>query len=254
MNKIILTSAVILFIGFSAFAQHDFTSLVQYLGNASGSDDLKRSQRDLRYEIRGTYERPVTQEKLGNARLISDVIHQYAVNWITDYVSMEISAIHSGKLMKAKSPNDVLSAEQKNILNTADIGTYIFVDVNYKYENAATHNMDNHTMHTWVRVAPEIEAEYTGGLSAMKEYLKENGIDKISEKGFGIFQQALISFTVDPNGNIAGAEISQTSGDAETDKVLLEAIGKMPKWKPAENSKGIKVKQEFEFSVGNGGC
>jgi len=29
----------------------------------------------------------------------------------------------------------------------------------------------------------------------------------------------------------------------------------MPRWKPAENSKGIKVKQEFEFIVGNGdGC
>ena len=88
----------------------------------------------------------------------------------------------------------------------------------------------------------------------MKEYLKENGIDKISEKALGIFQQALISFTVDTDGNITDAEISQTSGDPETDKVLLDALNKMPKWKPAENSKGIKVKQEFEFSVGNGGC
>jgi len=50
-------------------------------------------------------------------------------------------------------------------------------------------------------------------------------------------------------------QLSKTSGDQKTDKLLLKAINKMPKWKPAENSDGIKVKQEFEFSVGNcGGC
>ena len=34
----------------------------------------------------------------------------------------------------------------------------------------------------------------------------------------------------------------------------METINKMPKWKPAENANGLKMKQEFEFSVGIPGC
>ena len=45
--------------------------------------------------------------------------------------------------------------------------------------------------------------------------------------------------------------VSKSSGDAATDKLLLKAITKMPKWKPAETTDGTKVKQAFEFSVNN---
>jgi hypothetical protein len=32
--------------------------------------------------------------------------------------------------------------------------------------------------------------------------------------------------------------------------MLVEAIHKMPKWKPAQDAKEKNVKQEFEFSIG----
>jgi TonB family protein len=63
-----------------------------------------------------------------------------------------------------------------------------------------------------------------------------------------------VEFTVNEDCEIANAQISKTSGDQETDELLLNVINQMPKWKPAENAKGRKVKQEFEFSVGNVGC
>ena len=50
-------------------------------------------------------------------------------------------------------------------------------------------------------------------------------------------------------GKIADATISKSSGDAATDKLLLKAITKMPKWKPAQTTDGTKVTQEFEFVV-----
>jgi TonB family protein len=68
------------------------------------------------------------------------------------------------------------------------------------------------------------------------------------------FQQGKVLFTVSEAGEIVNTKISKTSGDAKTDKLMIEAINKMPKWKPAENAKGIKVAQEFEFGVGRGGC
>ena len=63
------------------------------------------------------------------------------------------------------------------------------------------------------------------------------------------FTQAIVSFTVNEDGKIADAIVSKSSGDAATDKLLLKAINKMPKWKPAETADGTKVKQAFEFSV-----
>ena len=102
----------------------------------------------------------------------------------------------------------------------------------------------------FITVVPEIEAEYIGGYQELIKYLKVNVIDKISEPSVTAirfqppFQSAKVIFTVNEEGKIVNATISKTSGDAKTDKILPDAINKMPKWKPA-NEKGIKVKQEF---------
>ena len=109
-------------------------------------------------------------------------------------------------------------------------------------------------MHFEVTVVPEIEAEFIGGHEQLTQYLKENAIDKISETDSKTMQQAIVSFTVNEKGAITNAQISTTSGDPEIDKLLMKAITRMPKWKPAENAMGIKVKQDFQFTVGNGGC
>jgi len=37
-------------------------------------------------------------------------------------------------------------------------------------------------------------------------------------------------------------------------KLILDETKKMPKWKPAKNSEGIKIKQEFSIPFGGGGC
>ena len=136
------------------------------------------------------------------------------------------------------------------------MGSNIIVDVNYKYKNPVTNEINIHTMHAAVTLVPEIEAEYIGGYEQLRKYLKEKCIKKISELIPKQFQQGSVRFTVNEKGEIVNAEISMSSGDKAADKLLLDAINKMPKWKPAENSKGIKVKQQFQFSMGNGndGC
>ena len=135
----------------------------------------------------------------------------------------------------------------------ADLGTDVVIDVTYKQVNAITDNLDIRKMHISYTVIPEIEAEYLGGYEQMKKYLKETAINKISETDYEKLRAA-VRFTVNEQGEIANAQVSKTSGNQNTDKLLVEAINKMPKWKPAENSKGIKVKQEFIFNVGSGGC
>ena len=219
----------------------------------------------MSYEVRGRYQRPVKKEKLNEARFISDFLPGYPTKWITEYISVEILATSNGNTTKAVSANNILSTAQKNILKTAELASDIIIKVHYKNKNAVTSKIESNRMNIKVTVVPEIEAEYIGGYQELKKYLKVNAIDKISEPSMFVrvatairyqppFKSAKVIFTVNEEGKIVNAIISNTSGDAKTDKILTDAINKMPKWKPAENEKGIKVKQEFEFSVGKDGC
>ena len=209
---------------------------------------------NLYFEVRGKYSHPITIEQLNKAKFISDIIPYYPEKWVISYVSAEILATYDGKAMLAASANDTLSAEQKNMLNTVDLGTDIVINIRYKFKNPVTGNIDMSVMNYSATVVPETEAEYPGGYQQMTQYLQENAIDKISDSTSGQLQQVIVRFTVNEKGEIANAQIFNSSGDQKTDKLLLKAINKMPKWQPAENSKGTIVKQEFEFIVGNGGC
>ena len=216
---------------------------------------------DLNFEVRGKYQRPVKKEKLQEARFVSDFVPGYPASWVSQYVSVEILVTSNGNTQKAVNENDLLSTAQKNLLNKAEPSSDIVIKVFYKHKNAVTGKMGINQMHILLTVVPEKEAEYIGGYAELKKYLKVNSINKMAEPSiFGRLptvaanQQAKVLFTINEQGEIINAKISQTSGSKRTDQLMLDAIHKMPKWKPAENAKGIKVKQEFEFIVGNGGC
>jgi TonB family protein len=209
---------------------------------------------ELNYDVRGTYEHSVKAEKLQHIETLSDLIRGYGSSWITDYLSVEVTATNNGNVIKALSPDDKLTTEQKNLLNTAELGTEIVVEVTYRYANPITQHLDIRQMHYAATVVPEIEAEYLGGYQLMKEYLKETAINKITEEDSRQLKQALVTFTINEEGEVADVQISITSGDQKIDKLLLKTINKMPKWRPAEMANGTKVKQDFQFSVGNIGC
>ena len=269
MKKLILISAITLFICITAFIIGGNKSVKAYVEKEdlkfiSFSD--KWGERNyvidadtnikLRFELTSRSERPVKKEILNDSKFLRDFILYYPVNWITTYDSVEIIATCKGKVMKAMSPTDALSNEQKNILSTVDIGTDIFINVQYKYKNQSSDVTENNLMHIKMTVVPYYEAEYIGGNEKMKNYLKESVINELSETTPKRFQKGIITFTIDEQGEIMNAHISSSSEDKNTDNLLLDAINKMPKWKPAENAKGIKVKQNFKFSIynGYGGC
>jgi TonB family protein len=207
---------------------------------------------NMNYEVRGK-EYPLTKkEKLDQAQFMRDIIPYYPSAWILGYVSVEISATCNGVDKTAKSANDSLSAEQKNILKSVDLGSDVAIKIEYKSKNAVTDEMHTSTLKYSTTIVPEIEAEYPSGYEQLTQYIKESTKIRISEPGSKQFQFAKIKFSVNEEGEIDNAWISQTSGDMKTDELLLQTIYNMPKWKPAQNSKGMKVRQEFEFSVGKG--
>ena len=206
---------------------------------------------DLGYGVRTTYQRSVKKEKLSEAKTMRDINPGYPFSWITDYISTEVLVTCNGKILKSVSANDTLSTEQRSLLNMADMGTDIVVDAKHNYRNSTNSSVEVNNVHFSLTVVPDIEAEYHGGYEQMMQYLKENAIHKISETIDKALLQAIVRFTVNKEGEITNAQISKTSKDEKTDKLLLEVINKMPKWRAAQNSNGLKVKQEFEFSVGN---
>ena len=194
---------------------------------------------DLNFRIHGAYERSVKMEKLKEAKSLIDIREGYPTSWVTNYLSVELLTTGNGKEMKALGTNEILTKEQKNILNMADIGTSININVKYFTKNAVTAKTEIRTMNFSVMVVPEIEAEYRGGYDQMTKYFKENAINKISENNSKELPKGRLRFTVNEEGYIINAHVLESSKDSEIDKLLIDVINRMPKWNPAENSKGI---------------
>jgi TonB family protein len=180
-------------------------------------------------------------------------------SYLFNYSSVEISATCDGKVLTAQSKDDVLTAEQKNILNLAQLGTDISIKIKFTYKNEANAKPGsagkiNEGVYA-VTVVPETEAEFPGGFKQFAAYYTENVFSKIQEKkATEKIQQAVLKFTVDEEGQIVDARLASTSTDPKIDELLLDATNRMPKWMPAQNSRGIKVKQEFSIPFGGGGC
>lgn len=176
---------------------------------------------------------------------------------IIDYVSVAIVASCNGKRESAESTSDILTTSQKDMLNSVDPGSNITVTIKYKYKNQTPDNFGIRNIISegvsTVTVIPDVEAEYPGGFKQLSNYFASNVANKVSEKDVNekLFR-AEVRFTVEEDGSVTNAKVSQTTTDVKVDKLLLEALNNMPKWTPAANSKGVRVKQQFiiPFNVG----
>ncbi|MFN8359068.1 MAG: energy transducer TonB [Candidatus Kapaibacterium sp.] len=207
---------------------------------------------NLNFDVHAAYSTSVKTHTLANAQSVADIIPQYPSEWIKNYAFVEVIVKKNGAITKAAGKNSVLSTEQKTILRSADIGSEIAISIGYTEKNAVTENTQSATLHYEATVIPEKEAEYQGGYQQLSAYIQEHAINKISDKNSKDFKPVVVKFTVNERGEIANAHVAQSSNDAKIDKTLLQVITKMPKWRPAETAKGVKVKQEFQFNVGPG--
>ena len=262
MVKFIRILVFSLFLGIVAFdTSHCIAQNHSYLTAVNNYASTVNDGQQLRYTVRPQFLHPMSQEVLNNAKLVSEIIPGYPLNWISSYVAVEILVTTNKQIVKAVGINEELTAEQKTILRKADPGTEVVVNVKYKYKEPASKEMLDKEMHTSVTsvseikvVAPENDASYKGGYPQMVKYFNKYGILSVFERGPKALQQAVVGFTVTEEGAIRNTKIVSSSGDAQTDALLLESIAKMPIWIPAKDMKGIKVQQEFIFNVGMSGC
>jgi protein TonB len=202
------------------------------------------------YDLTGKY-RNIRVARLSTAKSLKDLVADYPSNWITAYKTVEITTVNKGIVKKSAGVNDILTAEQKGNLQTADLMTLINIKVNYVYKNPSSGQTENNNIHVSFYNAPEINAQFGGGYKEMYSYLKKSILGNEKDTIPARLGMVVVKFMVDEDGAVSNPQVVKSSGDLFTDSRLLQAVSKMPKWKPAAD-KGMKMKQQVQFSFG--GC
>jgi hypothetical protein len=176
---------------------------------------------------------------------------------MVQYLSVEVIATRSGKITSMKGTNEKLTADQRNLLLAADPEMPVKVKIRFTYktplENAPEAKSEINEGEFQVRLVPEVQAEFPGGEKQLDSYLKNRVSDRITRNGENL-NRVRIQFYINERGEVEKPILAQNSADPKTDKIILEAIQKMPKWKPARDSKGKPTKQNFTFTFGFEGC
>lgn len=94
---------------------------------------------------------------------------------------------------------------------------------------------------------PDVNAEFPGGLNEMYKYLGKAMTYPESEKMIGTQGKVYVTFVVEKDGSITDLNVLR-SLSTRLDKEALNAIKKMPKWKPGK-VKGEEVRVKFTLPV-----
>ena len=209
------------------------------------------AQNDLKFEINKVLPSISIQEnKLDKIVTLSDLDKRYPTSWVKKYVSVEISANRNGTKTKASGVSDVLNQKQKELIRLADRSSDITVSVMYLPENS----LKNNTVKQYdfkVTIIPYKNAIYGEGAEQLIQYLQKNSIANIEVGSFTGYDLTAIKFTITEQGHITDIQVVLPSKDIKIDEMLVTAISKMPRWKPAQFSNGLNVKQSFVLTIGN---
>lgn len=206
---------------------------------------------EIRFDIHGNYERSTTHQKLESAQTLSEICFGYPSNWISDtsYISSEVSTLFKGNSRKATAADHHLSSEQKNLLALAEPETEIMVEVRYRHFNPEARQLQINKISYRLTVIPETEAEFDGGKTQLDQYLKTHVIPPVERICSDGFKRTIVHFTINENGEISDTQLKEESGNAQADQIIMAAIRKMPRWKPAKNGIGKPIRQDFKFTV-----
>lgn len=230
------------------------TSLLMVLFAANSFAQIPIPPQKPNYDIYGSFGRPIKDEVLKSPDNMDDLIPYYPHNWIVSHESTEITIKHNGETKSARGKNDTLTKEQIQLLKNTAIGDQITIIVNYKNKNSINGTPESSKMNVKYTVMPESEAQCSVDNKELRKYFDQSAIDKLPADFSKRNVSPILKFTVNENGEVSEAKITNPSGDEKVDKLLLDAVYHMPKWKPAQNSKGTKFKQEFIFRLNGSGC
>lgn len=93
----------------------------------------------------------------------------------------------------------------------------------------------------------EVDPEFPGGIEALYKYLAENITYPQQAKDSGIQGRVIVTFVVEKDGSITGAEVLRGIGGG-CDEEALRVVNAMPKWTPGKQL-GEPVRVQFNLPV-----
>ncbi len=191
-----------------------------------------------------------TKDDVRRAKTLVEINEYYKPEWIKEFKQVTYSIIIDRKQKYFVADDDTLFEEIRMQLLSADPGSSIEVEVAYLPDNNLNFNDLKHQQFSFI-FEPDISASYHGGNDALAEYLTSNAIEKLSKSVFKQHHLTAVNFIIDSRGQINDVEVFESSGDLETDRMLVDALCKMPAWSPAKYEDGMEVDQQYVLLVGD---
>jgi hypothetical protein len=209
---------------------------------------------DLYYNVTAIYQRAVVKTALASVAMVSEITDGFPVNWISRYKSVTLTA-DKRKPLTAPTRDGRLSGAQLRMLESIEIGQRLDVRVDYQYKDPVTGFLQDQRITYSVTVAPEVEAAFEGGRQQLLQYFGMGCVNRITASNLKV-RPARVRFVIDECGTPCNARVTVSTGNGWADDLLLRAVNRMPRWKPARDGKGRPVRQELELLVGdpNTGC
>ena len=178
---------------------------------------------------------------------------------IVTYRSVTIAVIQNGKMIKASGASQKLNEQQIQLLRNADLGSEVGVKIRFYYRNEAVKDFgDGNSVKEGefaIKPVPNNEAMYPGGNDALVAFFSKQVTSRIPASYITrITERATVSFTITEQGQVINPVLAESSKQPKIDEILLDAIRRMPPWKPASDKKGSRMKQSFRFKFGFDGC
>ncbi|MGB1307739.1 MAG: energy transducer TonB [Oceanihabitans sp.] len=202
---------------------------------------------------------PLKKSALKNIKSIADIFTEEEMQSIEKLKSVEIIVINNvGQTnIREIGYTKELTEAQIKLLQSFDYESHFNIRAEYLKKNTETGKLEDSFNSPHLTIVPEKQAIYLDGKKAFIQFFKENSREARLKAKVDPYkmQPAKLYFTITKEGKIKNARLNRTSNYQIVDKNMLEIIEKLPgKWKPAENSKGEKMEQEFAVSFGLLGC
>ena len=205
-------------------------------------------------EIRRAFGKSMAKHRLTVPEKFDDLIEHYPSNWIEGYSGTTIILQNRKRKLTADGESNVFSKAQKALLASAEIGDQLIFNINYISKNSITSQNEQRKIKSEFTVVTDEEAKPIKKIEEIKDYFKAYSFKKLADGTGDVFTGASIQFTIDTQGKISNASITQSSGNMQADQLLLKTLLAMPAWKPAQDRSGKKYAQQFILDVVKSGC
>ncbi len=192
----------------------------------------------------------VDQDEISGLKVISDLNPHFKTEWIKEYYTVQFSAEVKGQMRYAKSKNNIITEEQRSLLNNVDHESKVNISIDYLPDNNLSHNEAKNFSFDAI-VEPHRHAKFGTKEADMKKYLNKTiDISKLKQV-YKPHAVAVVKFTVNSTGLVTDIQLVESTSSKEVDDMLTQAICNMPDWTPAKYRDGTLTSQDLVLTVGD---